>query len=432
MAGRAGRIDARHEEQLDADEAFALAGLAAALGDVEREAAGVVAARARGRCRREQLPHAVEEAGVGGEVRARRPADRLLVDPDQALDPLHAAGDVAVRLLGDARLVARRQVVVGGRRLVSEVAADQLDQRLADERRLARSRDAGHCRHHAERKGGVERAQVVARDAAQFEPALRLARCPALGLGRGEEVARGMRAAHLRQPVGRAAVEDAAAFFAGVGTDVDDPVGAPHRRQVVLDDEDRIAGALELVERGEQRPAVLRMQPGGRLVEHVDDAEQVRADLRRQPQPLQLAGRERRRAAREREIAEAERLERGDALDQVAGDALRDDPLFLRQVRRPAHVGRAGVRRAAGGDSARRVVARGGTGRGCVGAGLASSSCRPPCLLEATRCRRRQHLRHLAQRQLRQRADVEAGEGDGERLGLEPLAVADRAHGPVR
>ena len=171
-------------------------------------------------------------------------------------------------------------------------------------------------------KRDVERAQVVARDAAQLEPALRLAWRRASRLGRREQVARGVRAGHLRQAVGRAAVEDAPAFFAGVGSDVDDPVGAPHRRQVVLDDEDRVAGALEVVERGEQRAAVLRVQSRGRLVEHVDDAEQVRADLRRQAQPLQLSRRERRRAAREREIAEPERLERADALDQIAGDAL--------------------------------------------------------------------------------------------------------------
>src|SRR5213078_1024977 len=107
VAGRAGRVDARHEEQLDADEAFALARLAASLGDVEREAAGVVAARARGRRRREDPAHAVEETGVGREVRARRPADRLLVDAHEALDALHAGAEVAARLFVDGRLVAR-------------------------------------------------------------------------------------------------------------------------------------------------------------------------------------------------------------------------------------------------------------------------------------------------------------------------------------
>ncbi|KAJ3057613.1 hypothetical protein HK102_011015, partial [Quaeritorhiza haematococci] len=43
LAGRAWGVDARQEEQLDHDEALALAVLAPALGDVEREPPGVVA-----------------------------------------------------------------------------------------------------------------------------------------------------------------------------------------------------------------------------------------------------------------------------------------------------------------------------------------------------------------------------------------------------
>ena len=80
VAGRARRVDARQEQQLDHHEAFALAGLAAALGDVEREAPGVVAAGARRLGRGEQLAHVIEQPGVGREVRARRAADRLLID----------------------------------------------------------------------------------------------------------------------------------------------------------------------------------------------------------------------------------------------------------------------------------------------------------------------------------------------------------------
>ena len=119
VAGRAGRVDAGHEEQLDADEALALAGLAAALGDVEREAAGVVAARARRRRRGEQLAHVVEEAGVGGEVGARRAADRLLVDAHQPPDrapcrramwPRVSLGDASARRASPRRRPPRRLV----------------------------------------------------------------------------------------------------------------------------------------------------------------------------------------------------------------------------------------------------------------------------------------------------------------------------------
>src|SRR5205085_5087828 len=112
--------------------------LAASLGDVEREAAGVVTARARRRCRGEELADAVEEPGVGRQVRPRRAADRLLVDADEPLDALHPRRDAAVRLGGDRRLAVRGLVVVVAGSLVAEMAADELDERLADEARLAR------------------------------------------------------------------------------------------------------------------------------------------------------------------------------------------------------------------------------------------------------------------------------------------------------
>ena len=123
----------------------------------------------------------------------------------------------------------------------------------------------------------------------------------------GEQVARGARGRDVAQPVGRPAVQHLAALLAGVRADVHQPVGAPHHLQVVLDDEQRVALRLQLRQRVEQRLAVGRMQAGGGLVQHVDHAEQVGADLRGQPQALQLAGRQRRRAALQRQIAEPQR-----------------------------------------------------------------------------------------------------------------------------
>ena len=68
--------------------AVALAGLAAAALDVEAEAPGVVAARARLGHRREQLAQRREQSGVGRGIGARRAADRALVDVDDAIDVL--------------------------------------------------------------------------------------------------------------------------------------------------------------------------------------------------------------------------------------------------------------------------------------------------------------------------------------------------------
>ncbi len=62
--------------------------------------------------------------------------------------------------------------------------------------------------------------------------------------------------------------------------------------------------ALQVRERCEQRLRVGGVKAGGRLVERIDDAEQVRPDLRGEAQSLQLARRQRRRAAVERQVAE--------------------------------------------------------------------------------------------------------------------------------
>ena len=74
-------------------------------------------------------------------------------------------------------------LVLGGD-VVPEVLGDELHERLADQARLARARHAGDGREHAERKRDVEVLQVVARDARQAQPALRLrAACAAATLG---------------------------------------------------------------------------------------------------------------------------------------------------------------------------------------------------------------------------------------------------------
>ena len=80
VADRARRVGAGQEQQLDGDEALALAVRAAAALDVEGEPADRVAAPPGLVGGGEQLADPVEQAGVGGQVRPRRAADRLLVD----------------------------------------------------------------------------------------------------------------------------------------------------------------------------------------------------------------------------------------------------------------------------------------------------------------------------------------------------------------
>ena len=130
-------VDVRQELHLDLDDPVALAVLAAAALDVEREAARAVAAHARLRHAGEQLADRREQADVGGRVGARRPADGRLVDLDHLVDRVCALERVVL-----AGLLAR--AVHGARQ--------RAEQDLRHERALAAARDAGHRRHRAERE----------------------------------------------------------------------------------------------------------------------------------------------------------------------------------------------------------------------------------------------------------------------------------------
>ena len=67
--------------------------------------------------------------------------------------------------------------------------------------------------------------------------------------------------------LGRAFTDELAAFRAGFGAEVEDPVGAFHHVEVVLDDEERVAGVDERLEHAEEPLDVGEMEAGGWLVE---------------------------------------------------------------------------------------------------------------------------------------------------------------------
>src|SRR5207248_2887972 len=120
----------------DLHEPVALAGLAAAALDVEREASGLVAAHARLLRSREQRADEREDTRVRRGIAARGPADRRLVDVDDLVDVLGAL-DARVRTRSLLRAVQHL-----GERAIEDVV---------DQRRLAGARHAGDARERAER-----------------------------------------------------------------------------------------------------------------------------------------------------------------------------------------------------------------------------------------------------------------------------------------
>ena len=84
-------VDVGQEVHLDLDHPVALAGLAAPALDVEREPARLVAARLGLGQAGEPVADRAEGAGIGGRVRARRAADRRLVDVEPLVAVLQPA-----------------------------------------------------------------------------------------------------------------------------------------------------------------------------------------------------------------------------------------------------------------------------------------------------------------------------------------------------
>ena len=126
--------------------------------------------------------------------------------------------------------------------------------------------------------------------------------------------------------------DDVAAVLAGARPHVDQPVGGAHHLLVVLDHEHGVAEVAQPLERPDQLVVVALVQADRRLVEDVEHADELRADLRREPQPLRFAARERRRRAVELQVADADVVEERQALADLLDDARADQLLGLRQL----------------------------------------------------------------------------------------------------
>ncbi len=113
-------------------------------------------------------------------------------------------------------------------------------------------------------------------------------------------------------------------MHAGAGAHVDDVVGREDRFAIVLHHEDGVAEIAQADLRFDEARVVARVEADAGLVEDVQHADERRADLRGQANALPFAGRERLRAAIEREVVEPhvdeEPEARGHGLEERIGD----------------------------------------------------------------------------------------------------------------
>ena len=128
--------------------------------------------------------------------------------------------------------------------------------------------------------------------------------------------------------------DDVAAVLAGARPHVDQVVGRAHRALVVLDDEHGVAEVAQALQRRDQALVVALVQADRRLVEDVEHADQRRADLGGQPDPLRLAARQRRRRAVHRQVAEPDVVQEAQPLVDLAQDQPRDRAVLLGELER--------------------------------------------------------------------------------------------------
>ena len=254
---------------------------------------GLVAALARFGQHGEEFADRREDARVGRGIRARRAPDGRLVDLDHFVNLL-GAFDRAERAGALHRAVERlRQRAI---------------ENVVHQRGFSRAGNARHDGEQAERQFKIHILQIIrfaAEDANEF--AVRRA-----ALGRHGNFQFAAQIAP-RQRIGvlldffRAALGDQMpARVARAGAEVHHVVGAANGFLIVLDDEHGVAQVAQFFERGNQAVVVARVQADGRLVQHVEHAAQLRADLRRQANALRLAAGKRRGGAVQAEIAESD------------------------------------------------------------------------------------------------------------------------------
>ena len=143
---RAGDPHVGQEIHLQLRRSVPFAGLAAAAADVEAEPARLVSTRFRLGQLGMEPADLVEDLDVGGRVRARRPSDRRLIDGDHPVEVFQAVDPPMHARVADAAV---------------EVAAQGLDQYVADQRAFARAGDARDADERAERDFDVDPLEVV-------------------------------------------------------------------------------------------------------------------------------------------------------------------------------------------------------------------------------------------------------------------------------
>ena len=219
-----------------------------------------------------------------------------------------------------------------------EAVGHHLVQDVVDQRGFPGPRHAGHAAEDAQRDLHVDVREVVLAGPLDLDVAARPA--PALGQldrPRTRQELPGQRVLDALDLGGGALGHDPAAVLARARPEVDEVVGGAHRALVVLDHDHGVAEIPQALQRADQARVVALVQPDRGLVEDVEHADQRRADLRRQADPLRLAAGQGRGRPLERQVAHPDVVQEHQPLLDLAQDQPGDLPVDVvqPQLRQP-------------------------------------------------------------------------------------------------
>ena len=292
----ADELDVGEKLHFNGDGAIALAGLAAATGDVERKmTGGEPAALGIGR-RGKDFANGIKGLEIGGGVGAGRASNgRLIHDHDFAemliaLEALAELADACARALRGERAV----------------------QNIVNQSGFAGAADAGDHREHAQRKHEIHVLKIVqgsAFEAEKFSAGL-MTNVWDGNIQFAAEIPAGERSVLGEHSVVGAGEEETPAEFASAWAEVNDAIRGTNRIGIMLDDEDGVAEIAERLEDVNEALRIARMKADGRFVQNVERADEMRAERSGELDALGFAAGESRGQAIEGEIVEADFIEK--------------------------------------------------------------------------------------------------------------------------
>ncbi len=313
VAHLARHVHIGEEVHLDLHLPLTLTGLAPSSPHVEREPSRLVPPHPRLGGGGEHLPDRVERLGVRGRVRARGTPDRRLIDLDRLVEVLGPLDSVM-----EPRFPHH----------IPQPPGEASVQDLLSEGGLPRPGDAGDAREQPHGEPDVDPLQVVLPCPPHDEPPA--IRPPPRGRNRDPPRPRQVLAGEgtglgcdlVRGPGG----DDVPAVDARPRTEVHEVVRLAHRLLIVFDNEDRVPQVPQPLQGGEKLPVIPGVEPHRGLIEHVQDAGELGADLGGEPDPLRLPPGEGPRRPVQGEVVQPhvhhELEARSDLLQDLVGDQL--------------------------------------------------------------------------------------------------------------